>query len=151
MAVHQRLKRDTWRLFAASSLMMLLTAPLLWMGGAGSEFISLFLGISLAPVLAIFVGRRQLRRTFRDNPEIALEVHWTFSEEGFRRDGASTHWTGDWTTFNRVVRYPDGLLLWASTHTGYWLPSRDFATAGDVERFETLARANVKVFQDMRG
>jgi hypothetical protein len=74
-------------------------------------------------------------------------------------DGIVSHVVGEddrhqksWRAFLKVVRRPDGFVLWSPDHWSLaWIPVEAFRSEEDIDRFVQLARDNVREYVELPG
>jgi hypothetical protein len=114
----------------------------------GSTFGFLFLAATMFSIPP-FVSRFVARRAYLKSPHRGRKLRFEWSDEGVRMSSP----TGDahlaWAGLVRVVRFPDGLLLFRGPYAATWIPSSAYADPHDAARVETLVRSKLANVRSM--
>ena len=106
-------------------------------------------GVALLTGLPFFM-RRVLLKAYAKKPDRDMVVTYQISGERLlsKSDVASSDML--WRVVARVLRTPDGFLLYVSDTQVHWLPVRGFQDPADADRFAALARSKVESYKDER-
>jgi hypothetical protein len=143
-ARHSRLARNFfWGMWAAAIIALAIGAFALstpgfrWFGAFAA-----FLGGSL--INGLLTARRLARKEFVASPNRNSLVEWRFDPDQLVVTTGASSEKFEWRMVLRVVRTPDGLLIYINDQTFYWLPFHAFASEADKEAFAQLARSKVQ-------
>jgi hypothetical protein len=107
----------------------------------GCAAFMLFL-LLLGPRIDYFVLRRRWRRVPQFNEEMRIEV----SEQRIATSSVRSSATADWSAYECVVEFPDGVLLYDAPWNYFWLPDSKIAT-GTSQDVRAILRQSVRDYR----
>jgi dipeptide/tripeptide permease len=119
-----------------------------WSAGAfGLAFV--LAGVALLAGVPLLM-RRGVLKNYAMKPDKDLVVTYELSEDRLvcKSEVASTDLL--WRAIQKVLRTPDGFLVYLTDVQIHWLPMRGFQNEADQERFAQLAKAEGEDYRDER-
>jgi hypothetical protein len=101
----------------------------------------LFLSIALWGTFT-FIQKRNLKQSFLQSPDSNKLVLVTITRDEIvmKADGSSeTRW--NWKVLSEVRKTPKGFCFFQAPRTVFWIPTRAFQSAKDIEAVSELARS----------
>ena len=108
-----------------------------------------FGGVLGATILDWPIAAWSIRMRLRKSPFHDDEVSVTLTSEGLRTIGKASLSEAQWSTFTKVRRFPDGLLLFRGPHLFNWLPDEAAKEQSMVRIAEELAKTHVQDFRNV--
>lgn len=105
-------------------------------------------GIVLICLLAsrgLTVSRYSVRRQFRKRPDQNVDLEWRFGPDEIQTRSSLGESRFNWSAFVKVIKTPEGLLLYSLTNFFQWLPRHAFESDADFQRVTTWAQQKVPV------
>jgi hypothetical protein len=101
-------------------------------------------------LLLRFEARWQHRRKFRRRPDRDALLEYRVSDEGiaFKSEGLGEGQT-TWAAVFKVLRVPDGVIVYPHEQVMYWLPHDGFSSAGASVELDRLLRAKVPRYDSL--
>lgn len=87
--------------------------------------------------------RRAALKMYAQKADRDMTVTWEISNDRVSAKTEVARSDMTWAAFRRVLRLPEGFLLYPNDSISHWLPVNAFAGDADVERFAALAKARV--------
>jgi hypothetical protein len=84
-----------------------------------------------------------VRRNFSKRPDRDIDIEARAASDSFSIECSLSQGTQVWDSFAKVVRAPDGILLYPTNEIFHWFPRSGFASDADFERFATLAENKI--------
>ncbi len=78
-----------------------------------------------------------------------MELEWQASTDAILTKSALGHGEALWQAFAKVVRTPEGIMLYPNDQIFHWLPRHGFASDAEFEIFCELAKGKVEKFYDV--
>ncbi len=94
-------------------------------------------------ILRPLVRRWVIRRRFKKEPDRDREIDWEFSEDKIRVSTAHSNSERVWHSYTKVVRTPEGILLYPNEEMYQWLPRSGFANDKEFVRFIELSAGKI--------
>jgi YcxB-like protein len=94
-----------------------------------------------------FFARLTALKLYAQKPDRDMEVTWHISDERVTSKTELASSENSWAFFLRVLRLPEGFLLYPNDRIFHWLPLHAFCDPRDVERFAELAKAKAKEYR----
>jgi hypothetical protein len=113
------------------------------------------LGIALMALgVYFFVLRRaerrwMIRRQFSKRPDKDVELEWQITSEQIQSQSVLGHSQFSWQALSKVVRTPEGVLVYPHGQMFHWLPRHGFASDADFERFIELAKQKIQRYDEV--
>lgn len=111
---------------------------------------ALLVGGTLALILSVTSNSWILRWRFNRRPDNQAEITWTIDADQLKNqhDMGRTEFT--WKAIAKVVKTPEGLLMYPNDQLFYWLPRHGFAGSQEFETLAELAKTKVERFFAIR-
>lgn len=93
--------------------------------------------------------RWSVRRLFNKRPDRDVELEWRVAADKIRTQSTLGQSEVEWQAFTKVLRTPDGVMLYPNDQIYHWLPRRGFASDAEFERFVLLAKSKVPAYYDV--
>ena len=94
--------------------------------------------------------RRVVLRAYTKKPDRDLPITYDISEERLACESEVASSDMLWRAILRVLRTSHGFLIYISDTQIHWLPVHGFENSSEVERLASLAKENVKDYEDER-
>jgi hypothetical protein len=75
-----------------------------------------------------------------------MEVEWQISPDRLVAKTAVSNAETAWIMIARVLRTPDGFLLYPNDSVFHWLPAHGFRESADMERLAQIAQSKVQQY-----
>lgn len=108
-------------------------------------------GIVLLCLLAsrsFAVSRYSVRRQFRKRPDQNIDLEWRFGPDEIQTRSSLGEARFNWSAFVKVIKTPEGLLLYNLTNFFQWLPRHAFESDADFQRVTTWAEQKIPVHEE---
>lgn len=92
---------------------------------------------------SLTVSRYSARSQFRRRPDQDIELEWRFGSEEIQTQSELGEARFVWSAMIKVVKAPDGLLLYSLPTFFNWIPRHAFASDADFERVAAWATRNI--------
>jgi hypothetical protein len=102
----------------------------------------------LMPFAMPNVRRWRARRQFAMRPDRDCEVEWTIDANEITLQTPQSRATSTWQTIMKIVKAPEGFVIYKGPRMFQWLPRHAFASDADYQRFASLARERVTKYYD---
>lgn len=118
--------------------------------GGLADVSGVLLGAAIALVLVPpVVGRFTARRAFLTSPHKGKTLRFAWSDDGVELATPSSSARLGWAAIIRVVRLPDGLLLFQNAYHATWAPDAMYASPAVAEAVVALARRRAARFVEI--
>lgn len=93
---------------------------------------------------SLTVSRYWARAHFQRRPDQDIELEWCFGPEKIQTHSVlgDTHFV--WTSMVKIVKAPDGLLLYSLPTFFHWIPRHAFSSQEDFERVAGWAEQKIR-------
>jgi hypothetical protein len=114
-----------------------------------SSLVLILLSIFLL-LLVTFAARWRHRRKFLRRPDRDALLEYRVSDEGiaFKAEGLGEGQT-PWAAVFKVLRVPDGVLVYPHEQVMYWLPDAGFPSADAIAELDRLLREKVSRYDSL--
>lgn len=96
-----------------------------------------------------FDRRWSVRRQFKKRPDRDIEIEWQASLDKITTQSALSKSDIQWQVFTKMLRTPNGIMLYPTDQIYHWLPRRGFASDAEFERFIVLAKSKIPNHYDV--
>lgn len=104
-------------------------------------------GLGLLMILGLTaVTPWQARRQFRHSPHKDAEIEWRISAEQLKTISPHSRTEADWTAPSKIVKTPEGLLVYFGPQSFHWIPRHGFANDADFASVAQLAEKQARQF-----
>ena len=115
----------------------------------------------VAPLVAVWVGlywffirgyafRWAVRRQFAKRPDKNAEIEWQIAADKLTVRSSLGYSEFSWRALAKVLRTPQGLMLYPFDNLFHWLPRHSFLSDAEFDRAADLARTMVPRFYIVR-
>jgi hypothetical protein len=115
----------------------------------GSRWLSvlfIIVGASYAAFTALC--RRMTHKHFATRPDRDMMVDWEFYPDRLVAKTEASVTKSEWPAIPRVLRTPQGFLLYKGEHLYYWVPTHAFNSTTEIDAFTLLAKSKTQKFEE---
>jgi YcxB-like protein len=112
---------------------------------AGIAFLPAGAGLLASPW---FLRRANIKH-YTQRPDRDMVVNWEFRAEGLRSKTESSSGEFSWSMITKVLRTPQGFLLYPNDRVFHWVPIHAFQDAEAIERFSQLVKSRVQHYDQV--
>jgi hypothetical protein len=129
-------------IFVAGGVGFLITHGFL---SAGIPFLVMGVGLLAWPLF----GKRAILKHYAQRTERDMMVNWEFRAGGLRCQTEASSGEMAWSVIARVLRTPQGFVLYLNDLLSHWVPVHAFRDAQELERFSQLVKSRVERYDQV--
>lgn len=152
LARARRQTRGRWALNFVKVICTLLFVAMAALLFHGKQIVGGLVLLAPIPFLAFahWLDRPTIRRRFKKSPFYNASVRFRLSEAQVEVNDGKVDARIDWSVFDRLVLFDDGILVFQGEGVFNWFPASAFATSADYEAAVALFRAKIPRQRDLR-
>lgn len=90
-----------------------------------------------------------VRRHFNQRPDRDIDIEKRVNAEKVWSECKLGQSEASWEAFSKIVKTPDGVLLYPFNQLFHWVPRSGFSSDSDFEKFVTLAKNRIPKFYEV--